>query len=155
MIEITIHKYISSTIQVWLMLYTSLVILDKKISFNKGLFFAVVYGAWPLLLRYYFNNVLSLPFGIHIFLLIFFHIIIYKLIIDNITWLQCIVGVLVPIILIMIGESIFLLPLMDFLNISFNNLSTLLFAYVAGFTGDIMLLSVILFLKVKRVIIKV
>lgn len=155
MIELTIHKYLSSTIQAWLIIYTSLVIINKEISFKKGLLFGIFYGAWPIFLRHFIYNVLSLPFGIHVFITILFQVIIYKLIIDKISWLQSTVGVLIPFILIIIGESFLLLPLMNVFNISFNDLSTPLVAYLAGFTGDMILVSAILILKVTRVFIKV
>lgn len=144
------HKYIASISQAWLIIYAAMALVNVKLSWKKGLIFALIYGVgiWGIRLIY---NYFPVPFGVHTFIATAVIIVLFKLIVGNISWMKSIVGAVCIVILLFVGDFVILLPIMNYLNISVQELTTTAAIYYSALAGNVMLIMGIILGKIKNI----
>ncbi len=114
-------QYLSHFVEAFLIFIAPLSFLDYKTNAKQKVLFTVLYGLGIYFSRQIYNFT-SLPFGIHIFILIGLSSILFKNILKNYTWKNSIYISLIVFIALLINDSIFLLPYMSIYDLTIEEI---------------------------------
>lgn len=112
-------QYLSHFTHALLMFITPLNFLGHKSESKQKFVFTLLYGLGVHFSRSIYNF-LNVPFGTHTILLIILNIILFKIIVHNISWKKCIYISLTLFIILLINDSLILLPTMKYFNLTVN-----------------------------------
>ncbi len=108
----------------WLVFVTPLLYLGYRPKLKKQALFTMAYGLGVVLFRRIYNF-LAVPFGTHTILLIILNVILLNILIEEVNWIKAICITLITFILVLINDSIIVLPLLNFLGMTVSELSTI------------------------------
>lgn len=127
-------EYIGHFLHAWLMFAAPLIHFGYKIEFKKQALCTILYGIGIILFREMYNF-LPVPFGTHVILLVILHSILLITILGKADWIKAMVASLMSFIVILINDSIILIPAMKYLNITVDGIGkSKVFTYIILWT---------------------
>lgn len=134
------NQVLHSIIQAWLLILASLSLCGISVSIRKALYFALVYGPLVILVRYIYS-VLRVPFGTHTFILMVVIVILFKLFVNDISWVRSIIAMLIGLVLLLVGDAFFVVQAIRFFGLTVQQASSsMLWCTVLGLASDLSLI---------------
>lgn len=112
---------LSHFVHAWLVFVTPLKFLHYKVTTRQKVIFTIIYGIGIILARYIYNCLL-VPFGTHTVILLISHTILLKVILKDFSWQNAMYTSLITFIVLLINDSIILLPVMKLSGITINDI---------------------------------
>ncbi len=109
--------YLSHFIHAWLVFVTPLIFLNYKTTIRQQALFTIIYGLGVAFSRNIYDFV-KVPFGTHTILLIILSIVLFKNILKDFGWNKSIYTSLIIVIILLINDTLILLPLMKMFNLT-------------------------------------
>lgn len=114
--------YLSHFIHAWLMFVAPLSLLGYKPTVKQRVWFTLVYALGIIFSRKIYDF-LPLPFGTHTLILLTLSVILFKKIVKDFSWHKSLSISLMLFIAMLINDSLILLPIMNLLGITVQELA--------------------------------
>ncbi len=119
-------QYLSHFTHAFFMFVTPLNFLGYKSTTKQKIVFTILYGLAINFFRKIYDF-FPVPFGTHTIILVILNIILFKLILQNIRWKTCIYTCLILYIILLINDLMILVPIMNFFNLTVNQIESNVF----------------------------
>lgn len=114
-------QYLSHLIHAFFMFVAPLSFLNYKTTVIQKILFTLIYGTMVHFSRQIYN-LINIPFGSHTLILVILAIILFKNILKDFTWIRSTYISLVLFIILIINDSIFVLPYMKFFHLTITQM---------------------------------
>ena len=116
-------KYLLYFLHSWLVFIITLRFLRYKPTIKQQALFTAIYGMGVVFSRGMYNF-FKIPFGTHTILLIILSIILFKVVLGNLSWQKSMYMALIAFIIMMTAEAFAVLPIMKLFNLTITKIET-------------------------------
>ncbi|WP_041718881.1 hypothetical protein [Alkaliphilus oremlandii] len=122
-------QYLSYFTHAFLMFVTPLSFIGYKTTNQQKITFTLLYGLGVVFFRRIYDF-FPVPFGTHSIMLVALSVILLKNIVENYTWKKSIYTALLLFIVLLINDSIIVLPILNLLDLSIESVSNSIVSWI-------------------------